>query len=918
MRRALLGFSTLLAASTPAWIAGCQGGDAPSAPQDTSLSVVSPSNVSANSAAPDNARGPNISVDFHPVDHTVAPDAAFFLAELTIENHSSVRLGASGWQINFNFVRRILNEGEGNATLRQALTAQGVQFVKADAAKSGDYWALQPLPNFVPIAPGGKRVITLLAENWAIQKTDAPAGFHIFFPPNTQAFAIHATTTIDPSDPKQTKRFVGDVLPTQTPALRYDENISLQKVNVDRAHSLLPTPQSVQAGPGSFRLSHAGISASHGLAREAAYLRAALEDAGVDAHDGGDHAAIRLSIDAASTSGPESYTLRIDPAKGVDIRGADAAGVFYGIQTLRQLLGSGSSEGCHEAEATLPEITVSDAPLFSYRGMTLDVARHFQTKATVEKLLDVLAFHKINKLHLRLADDEGWRLEIPGIDELTSFGAHRGYDVAESTELHPGLGSSNDLLPGDHILGKPRSRAEANGGEAPAFQGFETATLNYVGKGNGFYTVHEFEELLAYAAERHIDVIPEFDAPGHARAAVKSMEARFAKFAKSDPVKAAQYRLVDPNDTSKHTSVQAYTDNFINPCLPSTYAFLGKVIHEVQARYQAAGAKLSFVHAGGDELPAVGPGGSWWQGSPLCKSNPDTKSLDDIGLRDYFFKHYQPIIAATGAGMTGWDDIIHDGLALDGFVPMPWSNVWTWGREDDAYVYANSGKKVILSHATNLYMDLAYNKDPDEPGYYWANFVDESKTFNYLPFDVFAIATQDRMGNPIDPSTWNGKVHLTAAGKANILGMQGLLFGENIKSPELLEYFSFPKILGVAERAWNRNTPTAADLPAAWQQFVNVLGQAELPRLDAYRPVDLRDEIPDSAVGVNYRIPLPGAKIDNGKLIANVRYPGLAIEYSTDGGSSFVTYEGPVAVSGSVIVRTKAHNGRTSREAKVQ
>jgi hexosaminidase len=247
---------------------------------------------------------------------------------------------------------------------------------------------------------------------------------------------------------------------------------------------------------------------------------------------------------------------------------------------------------------------------------------------------------------------------------------------------------------------------------------------------------------------------------------------------------------------------------------------------------------------------------------------------------------------------------------------MPWSNVWGWGREDDAYIYANAGYHVVLAHATNLYMDLAYAKDPDEPGYYWANFVDEKKTFEYMPFDVFANGTADRMGNPIDPSTWNGKVHLTAAGKANIIGMQGLLWGENIKTPQLLEYFAFPKLLGVAERAWNPEPAQPQNTPESWARFANSLGQEVLPRLGVYRPVDLRGEL-GHAVGVNYRIPPPGAVVTHGVLHASVRFPGLPIEYSTDGGHTWVKYAAPVAVSGRIALRTRAPDGRSSRIAWV-
>ncbi|WP_394826745.1 family 20 glycosylhydrolase [Pendulispora albinea] len=925
MTRSLLGISTIVAS---AWIAGCQGDAGVVSQPETEPGDLgaSESGESRESSLQTRASGPDIAITFRPVDNTAADDGSFFRGELTIENRSGIRLDASGWQIYFSFVRRILNDGEGNATYKQNLAAQGLKVQKGGAARSGEYFVLEPLANFVPIPPGGKRVIPFLAENWAIVKTDAPGGFHIVFPPSTQAWALKASTVWDASDPKQTKRFPGDVVPTQTPALRYEENAPLDRVDLDPASSLIPRPKSVTTGSGQYRLGgKIGIDYQRGLAKEANYLKSALGDVlagSVETHERSRCGSeIRLVLDPQGSFGAEGYSLSIDPEKGIEIRGADSAGVFYGIQTLRQLVPvdayqAATRPGGKKTSVQLPEIDISDTPLFSYRGMMLDVGRHFQSKQTVKKLLDVLAFHKINKFHFRLTEDEGWRLEIPGIPELTTFGARRGYDPDEKQQLHQGFASANDLGGGDNIQGKARNETEANGGKEPTYQGFEQATLNYVGKGSGFYTTKEFEEILAYATERHIDVIPEIDVPGHARAAVRSMEHRYAKYAATDPVKASQYRLADPNDTSKHTSVQGYTDNFVNPCLSSSYAFLAKVVREIKARYDAVpGAKLTLIHGGGDELPSLS-NNVWWQGSPLCKANPETKDLGDEQLKDHFFKKFHPIITATGARMTGWDDIIHNGLQLEGFVPMPWSNVWQWGREDDAYKYANEGRSVILSHATNLYMDLAYNKDPDEPGYYWANFVDDSKTFNYLPFDVFAIATHNRMGHPIAPSEWDNKVRLTAAGRANVLGMHGLLFAENVKSPELVEYFAFPKILGVAERAWNTHTPTAADLPAAWKQFVNTLGQAALPRLDFYRPVDVRRELPRST-GINYRIPLPGAKVVNGQLLANVRYPGFNIEYSTNNGATFVPYTGPTGVSGTVLVRAKALNGHVGRTAKV-
>jgi hexosaminidase len=892
-----------------------------------------------------NPEPPSIAVAWQPVEHSA--DANWFRSVLTLENHGPGVLD-TGWHLYFSFVRVIAADGTTDGDMVEDLAGQGLQVSHADAAASGDYFVLEPLANFVPLAAGQHRAISFLAQNWAIMKTDAPAGFHIAIDgitPDGTARAVPATVTIDPADPEQTTRFSGDVMPVETAAVRQAENPARQTLQL--ADSLLPAPRQVVPGRGRLILrGRVVVEHPRALAREAAYLTAAIDDvlggsvarrevtgdaaladpADLDAarRDGATviqlAVAPGLDIDGDGRRDAEAYTLDVAGGR-IAIRGSDAAGVFHAIQTLRQLVPAdavraAARPGGRPGEIALPEVHIADAPGFAFRGMHLDVARHFQTRQTVEKLIDVMAYYKLNKLHLHLADDEGWRLEIPGIPELTSFGAHRGHDLDEAGQLHIGLGDGNDLGPGDHITDKPATRTAANGGVAPAFQGFETATVNFVGKGSGFYTTADFEDILRYAAERHIDVIPEIDVPGHARAAVQAMEFRFSQLRASNPARAAEFRLLDPADTSLHTSVQGYTDNFLNPCLDSTYAFLSTVVREIAARYRAAGAPLVTFHGGGDELPALSAN-VWWQGSPACHASSATRGLSDPQLRDRFFTRLSQIITATGAEMTGWDDIIHDGLALPGFVPMPWSNVWGWGREDDAYLYANQGYRVVLAHATNLYMDLAYSKDPDEPGYYWANFVDDKKTFQYMPFDIFANGTQDRMGNPIDPSTWDTKVHLTAAGKPNIIGMEGLLWGENVKTPELLEYMAFPKLLGVAERAWNPEPAELQTTPEAWAHFANRLGQEVLPRLGAFRPVDLRGELPAS-VGVNYRIPPPGAVITGGVLHASVRYPGLAIEFSTDQGKTWAAYVAPVKVSASVALRTRAPDGRTSRITRVE
>lgn len=857
-------------------------------------------------------------VTFDSVDHSLAP-ATWFRSRVSLRNGDDCALGHD-WRLFFSFVRQplaVYPPGELGDAARQQLADQGLSLRRADEAGSGDFYVLEPTDDFEPIGPGQTRQITLDVELWALLKTDAPAGWHISFAGGPPRW-VPARTVFDPTDARQTKVFDGDVRPVETPATRFSQN-TIPRLELDLADRILPRPLEVEEGSGKFALdARTRISHSLALRREAGYLESALSDvlAGQVSLASGHGADVKLAldrqldVDGDGAADAEGYTLRIS-TDGVRIVGADRAGVLYGIQTLRQLIPASAYAAAARGDArrslSLPRGSIADAPLFGYRGMGIDVARHFESKQTIKKLVDLMAFLKLNRLHFHLTDDEGWRIEIPGLPELTSYGARRGHDLAETTMLHQAMGSGNDLFPGDNVFGKAPNERVANLGRTPAYQGFEQATLNFVGKGSGYYSVADYEEILRYAAERHIEVIPEFDFPAHARAAVQAMERRYERLAASDPAEASRYRLLDPDDTSDHRSVQSYTDNLANPCIESTYRFLTKVVTEVRAIYDAAGAPLTMVNLGGDEPP----GPNRWQGSPACQANPDTVGKTDQQLMDLFFTRWNEIGLSVAPRTAGWEDVILAGtgtLELESFVPLPWQNVWGWGREQEAYKFANDGVPVILAHATNLYMDLAYNKDPDEPGYYWANFVDEEKTFTYQPFDVYANATHDRWGAPFTPDpSWE---RLTQEGRRNILGIEAQLWAENGKAPEIREYQAFPKLLGVAERAWNRATPTPAQMPQAWRVFSNTLGQATFPLLSWYQPVGV------GGTGVNYRIPLPGGRIEGGVLRANVRNPGLTIEYSLDG-QRWHTYGGPVRVGSAVWLRTKAPDGRTSRVARV-
>ncbi|MGF1725441.1 family 20 glycosylhydrolase [Photobacterium nomapromontoriensis] len=876
------------------------------------------------------------------IDHEIGEN--IFLGSLTITNNGIEPLGDKDWSLFFSSVRPPasvlpIDSIDGN-NARKQMADQFLSLKNADKSKSGDYFVLEPVVGFEPIQPGESREIMITAQYWQMLKNDSPSGFHISFNGNAP-HAVSVDVVMDPSDPKQTKQSVDDNMPVQTASLRFSENTATE-LNVPIQNYVVPQLQSAELSDAGFLTllgSTSSINAPDDLSKEAVYLQSALKDLIV-----GEFPINKikpnvaglitlklnplLDTDSDGVADNEGYKLSIDPFNGIVIEGKDASGVFYGIQSLRQLIPNDvyqASVGDNKMQyAVLPAVTSLDAPRFEYRGMMLDVARHFQTKETIFKLIDLLAYYKINKFEMNVANDEGWRLEIPGIPELTEFSAKRGYDINDASMLHIAMGSGNEFSSGDGIEGKPENITEANNGVNPNFQGFEIAQQNFLGKGWGYYTVEDFKDILKYAADRHIDIILEYDFPAHARAAVKAMEYRYNKYKDTDLAEANRYRLIDPLDESQYYTAQFYTDNIVNPSLEGTYAFLNKVISETKAMYDAVPeADITRLHGGGDELPPLGAN-EWWAKSPAIQKNPETAGKTDAELFDYFFSRWISIINQNGFKMASWGDVLtHNGTGNVDYgelYPIFWNNVWGWGNEHQSYVYANKGYQVVLSHATNLYFDLAYNKHPDEIGYHWAGYTDTKKAFEYRPFNIYANGKIDKLGNPVE---WNPNwVELTEEGKQNIVGLQGQLFSENAKSPEIMEYLVFPKLLGVAERAWVTSMP--AELPIdqsgktpmdqAWDTFANTLGQHALAKLEFIQPVDIYNQLPPQH-GVNYRVPLPGAVIEGGMLNINTRFPGLENQYSLDGGQSWVPYYAPINVNHVKTVKTRSvtMSGRSSR-----
>ena len=497
------------------------------------------------------------------------------------------------------------------------------------------------------------------------------------------------------------------------------------------------------------------------------------------------------TVETVSGHAPGWYRITLDG--NVRIEAADEEGVRYASVTLDNLRRNA-------AGAPVPNAVITDWPDFPYRGLMLDVSRNFTRKDDLLHLIDILAHYKASYLHLHLGDDEGWRVAIDSLPELTDYGAFRGI---------------------------PELRADGTIAETQALEPSYCGTLDRfdsASSGNGFYSHADFVEILRHAWERRIRVIPEFDTPGHSRAAIKSMEVRAARTGDR------RFLLSEPEDTSVYVSVQDYNDNAINVALPSTYAFIAQVFDGLIALYDEAGVPLEAIHVGGDEVPEGA-----WGGSPACRSLLESLGKSDVAcLKDYYINRVLDIAEARGVKLAGWQEVAqhlepatYERLKAH----LAFTNLWavSHGRDELAYSYANDGVNVVLSNAPNLYFDLAYNWDKQERGHSWSGFVDERRCFSFLPFDIYRSVRWDDKGRKTDlKEAGQGKPVLQPAGLPYLRGVQGQLWTETIRNFGHVTYYLFPKSLGLWERGWNGSPSwagtTEADDPAFTEDFDRFFG----------------------------------------------------------------------------------------------
>ena len=470
---------------------------------------------------------------------------------------------------------------------------------------------------------------------------------------------------------------------------------------------VIPVPREVLPGTGEFRISE--VTAWHtnlsGAEKESLVNYAAAElSTGRQEWHGKDHTGKDVVFfQKISDAGihPEGYVLEVKP-EIVTVSASTATGLFYGLQSLLQLMKPDERGGW-----TVPAVTVKDSPRFGYRGFMIDVSRHFRPKEFVKKQIDAMARYKLNRLHLHLTDAAGWRIEIKKYPRLTSFAAWR--PEAEWKKWWNTAGG--------------RKYCER---EDPAAQG-------------GYYTQEDIRELVRYAAERHITIIPEIEMPAH-----------------SEEVLTAYPELSCTHEPYKQADFCVGNEK--------TFEFLENVLTEVMELFPS-----EYIHIGGDEA-----GKASWPTCKLCQARMKKEGLKDVNeLQSYLIHRIEVFLNAHGRKLLGWDEILEGGLA-------PNATVMSWRGTEGGMKAVDSGHMAIMSPGEFCYFD-SYQDAPDSQPEAIGGYLPLAKVYSF---------------NPVPDTLSADKVQL-------VYGVQANLFTEYIPTPEHAEMMIYPRILALAEVAWS-------------------------------------------------------------------------------------------------------------------
>ena len=470
------------------------------------------------------------------------------------------------------------------------------------------------------------------------------------------------------------------------------------------AQSVIPVPLKMEQGTGSFLLSEKTKLYTNLQGGEAElwenYLKALpvqLKEARMK--DRKQMLFLLITPKTPQLPSPESYTLSVTPQQ-ILIRATSGAGLFYGMQTLLQLMqpaGTGSY--------SVPSVEIEDTPRFAYRGLMLDVSRHFSTKEFIKKQIDALAYYKINRLHLHLTDAAGWRLEIKKYPLLTDFAAWRT---------------------------DPTWKKWWNGGR-------KYLRYDEPGASGGYYTQDDIREILEYARQHYITVIPEIEMPSH-----------------SEEVLAAYPQLSCSGEPYKNSDFCVGNEE--------TFTFLENVLTEVMELFPS-----EYIHVGGDEA-----GKSAWKTCPKCQKRMKDEHLANVDeLQSYLIHRIEKFLNNHGRRLLGWDEILQGGIA-------PNATVMSWRGEEGGIAAVTSGHHAIMTPGAYCYLD-SYQDAPYSQPEAIGGYLPLKKVYAYDPVPASLTAEQAKL----------------------VYGVQGNLWVEYIPTPEHVEYMIYPRMLALAEVAWS-------------------------------------------------------------------------------------------------------------------
>ena len=478
---------------------------------------------------------------------------------------------------------------------------------------------------------------------------------------------------------------------------------------------IIPKPQKLLPGNGEFLLTqqtrYLSDTSLSGNAIE--YLQRQLkQNAGylLKRGEASKNNTIRFHYSPGKIKKPEAYRLHVEK-KQITIEARDKAGFFYAVVSLMQLMDPAiwghSSSSRAQKNWSIPFCTIEDYPRFKWRGMMLDSSRNFFSKAYVKKFIDRMAQHKLNRFHWHLTDDEGWRIEIKHYPLLTKIGSKRGLGTKLPFSTYPAMRG-------------PKNRVQS-----------------------GYYTQNDIREVVAYAKARSIEILPEIDIPGHAKAAIVA----YPKL------------LQDPKDKSRYRSVQKVSNNTINPGMKSAYVFLDNVITEVAKLFP-----FGYIHLGGDEVPKGA-----WEKSPTVKELMQKKGLKNRKeVQSYFFGRMDKILYKHHRKMIAWQEVLQGKPRLrHNDIIMAW-------KSPKAGIKAiKQHRNVIMAPVQYLYFDQQYTRSKGEPGHTWSTPVSTQKTYSFNP------------GN-----------------SSYIKGVQACLWSETLLNEKIADYLAWPRALALAELAW--------------------------------------------------------------------------------------------------------------------